>query len=217
MFGGGIRQVRLRFSHSLITHLFNTRLGTNESSHIHLNGKIWRMYTRFLVWIRGRCSRLLLDQSLPALIRNTSPGEPSSSGTDQTGSQDHPSSRNEPRLHRSFTHRYASGLFSLVPRKHLARFSCIDFPPSPSPLFWLFYTSPFPNTFTGIDLGGLCARAEKLDIRLGGARIIVHIQIDPKAVEDLISLVSQMKTETSLNGTSSVGPSRLLGTAYDAH
>lgn len=70
----------------------------------------------------------------------------------------------------------------------------------------------------GIDLDDLLARAEALDIRLGGARLIVHIQIDPEAITDLVSLISQMKDEIA---TGSLGKApqalpRITGMPYGA-
>ncbi|MBW0496688.1 hypothetical protein O181_036403 [Austropuccinia psidii MF-1] len=47
----------------------------------------------------------------------------------------------------------------------------------------------------GINIKELCARAESLNIRIGGSRMIVHHQINPKAIEGLLKLVEEMKEE----------------------
>ncbi|POW21449.1 hypothetical protein PSHT_02370 [Puccinia striiformis] len=54
----------------------------------------------------------------------------------------------------------------------------------------------------GIDIDELCRRAlEELKIRIGGARLIVHIQVSPNAVEELVGLVARMKdSSSSANG-----------------
>ncbi|WAQ83909.1 hypothetical protein PtA15_4A359 [Puccinia triticina] len=55
----------------------------------------------------------------------------------------------------------------------------------------------------GIEIDELSRRAlEELEIRLTGARLIVHIQVSPKAVDDLVGLVRRMKS-TSMPATPS--------------
>ncbi|CAH7690616.1 pyridoxal phosphate-dependent transferase [Phakopsora pachyrhizi] len=54
----------------------------------------------------------------------------------------------------------------------------------------------------GISSDELSKRAEEVNIRLGCSRIIVHIQIEPNAINDVISLVKKIKNEktTKQNG-----------------
>ncbi|EGG01125.1 uncharacterized protein MELLADRAFT_50198 [Melampsora larici-populina 98AG31] len=47
----------------------------------------------------------------------------------------------------------------------------------------------------GIDLNQLILRAQSKKIRLGGSRMIIHIQIKEEAILELISLISEMKLE----------------------
>lgn len=47
----------------------------------------------------------------------------------------------------------------------------------------------------GFPLADLVARAKAQGITLGGSRLIVHFQISPEAVKDIIALVSEMKEE----------------------
>ncbi|KAH9818038.1 pyridoxal phosphate-dependent transferase [Melampsora americana] len=49
----------------------------------------------------------------------------------------------------------------------------------------------------GIDLNQLILRAQSKKIRLGGSRIIIHIQIKEESIHELISLISEMKLEDS--------------------
>lgn len=53
----------------------------------------------------------------------------------------------------------------------------------------------------GIDLNQLILRAQSKNIRLGGSRIIIHIQIKEEAIHDLISLISEMKSEHQSNNS----------------
>lgn len=48
-----------------------------------------------------------------------------------------------------------------------------------------------------IDLNVLSARAASLPspIRLGGPRLVIHLQTDPQAVDDLVVLIAEMKQE----------------------
>ncbi|PLW14968.1 hypothetical protein PCANC_17046 [Puccinia coronata f. sp. avenae] len=55
----------------------------------------------------------------------------------------------------------------------------------------------------GIDIDELCRRAlEELQIRLSGARLIVHIQVSGEAVEELVGLVGRMKISSKASSGS---------------
>lgn len=53
----------------------------------------------------------------------------------------------------------------------------------------------------GIHINALCRKAEEeKQIRLSGSRLIIHIQIAPSSIEELIQLVRTMKEEVVANG-----------------
>jgi len=63
----------------------------------------------------------------------------------------------------------------------------------------------------GIEIDELCSRAlEELQIRLSGARLIVHIQVSPEAVDELVGLVGRMKEASSGTGSASEEDDALL-------
>lgn len=55
------------------------------------------------------------------------------------------------------------------------------------------------STPLGFSLDDLANRARQRDITLGAARMVIHHQISPQAVDDLIALVGELKREHKSN------------------
>jgi threonine aldolase len=68
----------------------------------------------------------------------------------------------------------------------------------------------------GLDYPEIVERAARLPdpIKLGGSRLVVHIQTSPRAIDDLVELLKEMAEEKKREGFVSPEPSEIAPKGY---